>query len=82
VTSFPRRRFWRPDSYESATIDGHANHIEDPSDSYVHLRRALSSHLRDACDLVELSQPGLARRALEMAVCIEAEMESDEERMG
>jgi hypothetical protein len=48
----------------------------------VHLRRALSSHLRDACDFVDLSQPGLARRALEMAVCIKAEMESDEERMG
>jgi putative hemolysin len=58
-----------------AVVDGHTT-------AYPHLRRTLSSYLRDVGDFIELSQPDAARCALEMAISIKAEIDCGEEGVG
>jgi hypothetical protein len=51
------------------------------STPYPHLERALCSHLQDVGDLVELCRLDLARRALQMALCIRAELDDSVDDM-
>jgi hypothetical protein len=48
---------------------------------YPHLQRALCSHLHDVGDLVEMCRLDLARRALQMALCIRAELDDSVDAM-
>jgi len=49
--------------------------IDDDRTAYPQLRRALSAHLRDVGDFVEFHQPDATRRAMELALCIRAELD-------
>jgi hypothetical protein len=42
---------------------------------YPFLRRLVAAHLRDVGDFVALDQPAAARRALQMALAVKAEIE-------
>jgi hypothetical protein len=49
--------------------------IHSDATAYPQLRRAISSHIRDVGEFVELWQPDGARRALQMALSIKAEID-------